>query len=184
MEEKKEFKELMPDICNQLHRSIYIHKNKQKDWNQSFDESIKSKWNLGTFSKNGSEMMRSDLDILHRMINEKQSFVECLSDHYGSDCILGSIRTDEHMDNVISSERINHEKSFDIWRNENWIDSRPDKYHLNEEGEYAATHEDLVRIESVLFGDSLSLMKLCEVTEVFMSEITPDMRGLQVLYSV
>ena len=184
MEEKKEFKELMPDICNQLHRSIYIHKNRQKDWNQAFDESIKSKWNLGTFSKNSSELMRSDLDILNRMITEKQSFLECLYDHYGSEYILGDIRTDEQIDMDESSERINHEKSFDIWRNEDWIDAKPDEYHLNEEGVYSTTHEDLARVESNLFGESLSLMELCKVTEVFMSEITPDMRGLQVLYSL
>lgn len=184
LEDKVVFKTSVPDICIQLDRPLYFIRARYVNWLQYLRRDIATKWGLKTFSKNSSTIMRSDLDILHQLVVEKKSFMDCIQYYFGNNYILGMDRSEELEKEIESGERIRHERSLDIWGNVPWTKINPDKNHLNLEGEYTATQENLNSIESVLFGRPVTLMELCKFTEQSMSEITPDIRGMQVLYSV
>lgn len=188
MDDKIKFKKALPDPCVRLtDRKFYRRKNQQRNWRiQKFDRANYHKYNLGTFSKSASKLIQSDAEIFDEMIIQKKSFKECLSGQYRKGYIRGCKIIPELMYEWSEKERKRHEQFYNVWDRQHW-DELQDlnmKSHKTRNGAFLSTEENLANVERKMFGDSLSLMDLCRYTEKSMAEITPDSRGLQVLYSV
>lgn len=112
------------------------------------------------------------------MINEEKTFQDCLYGHYDSP-IYGEEKKDSD-----ESQRERHRLLYNVFKNHKWFTVSDVKRHVKHDDEFKTTEEVLEDAQNHLFGREASLSELSNLAWQLMSEITPDSRGLKVLYTV